>query len=430
MAIKILAAGDIHLGLKVTGLSAGAGEFSARDIWKRMVDRAVLSNVDIVALSGDIVDRDNRFFEAVGPLQAGFRRLGEHNIRVFIVSGNHDFDVLPQIIKAGSHDNVKLLGEGGKWEFEKFVKGNEAVQFAGWSFPVQHVRDSPLKRFDTVNIDPAIPGVGILHADFGAGDSPYNPVSLADFAITGMDTWILGHIHKPQELNISDPYIFYPGSPLALSSKETGAQGPVLITINNNKVGRAERAFLSPVRFENISIDISGCESEEALRDTLVSGLLDRSLSFGDELQVVSCISYGLMLTGTHSNPALVESWSSGMKDDFSHETGGGTMILVHGTDYNIQPEVSNIRELARQNSPAGILARTIVAIEDGEETEFLKNLLAEWNENHREMNRKEIYLHLQKMRLPDDDTDEKGKQFILTESKRLLGNLLQQKSE
>jgi hypothetical protein len=136
------------------------------------------------------------------------------------------------------------------------------------------------------------------------------------------------------------------------------------------------------------------------------------------------------MLTGIHSNPALVESWSSGMKDDFSHETGGGTMILVHGTDYNIQPEVSNIRELARQNSPAGILARTIVAIEDGEETEFLKNLLAEWKENHREMNRKEIYLHLQKMRLPDDDTDEKGKQFILTESKRLLGNLLQQKSE
>ncbi len=430
MPIKILAAGDIHLGLKVTGLSAGAGEFSARDTWKRMVDRAVLNNVDIVALSGDIVDRDNRFFEAVGPLQTGFRRLGENNIRVFIVSGNHDFDVLPQIIKAGSHDNVRLLGAGGTWELEKVEKGNEAVQFAGWSFPVQHVRDNPLKRFDIRNIDPDIPGIGLLHADFGAGDSPYNPVSLPDFAITGIDTWILGHIHKPQELNLSDPYIFYPGSPLALSSKETGAHGPVMITISNNTLGRAERVFVSPVRFENISIDISGSEKEETLRDTLVSGLLDRSLSFGDELQDVSCISYGLTLTGTHSNPALVESWSSGMKDDFSHETRGGTKILVHGMDYNIQPEVSNLRELARQNSPAGILARTIVAIEDGEETEFLKNLLAEWKENHREMNRKEIYLSLQKTGLPDHDAEEKGKQFILAESKRLLGNLLQQKSQ
>ena len=103
---------------------------------------------------------------------------------------------------------------------------------------------------------------------------------------------------------------------------------------------------------------------------------------------------------------------------------------MVHGMDYNIQPEVSNLRELARQNSPAGILARTIVAIEDGEETEFLKNLLAEWKENHREMNRKEIYLSLQKTGLPDHDAEEKGKQFILAESKRLLGNLLQQKSQ
>ncbi|HOF19695.1 MAG TPA: DNA repair exonuclease [Bacteroidales bacterium] len=430
MPIKILAAGDIHLGLIVTGLSAGVGEFSARDIWKRMVDWAVLNNVDIVALSGDIVDRDNRFFEAVGPLQAGFRKLGENNIRVFIVSGNHDFDVLPQIIRSGSHDNVKLLGAGGTWELERYVKGSETLQFAGWSFPVQHVRNSPLKNFDITGIDPDLPCIGLLHADYGAVDSPYNPVSLPDFVRPGIDAWILGHIHKPQELNLSGPYIFYPGSPLALSSKETGAHGPVVITVNNNTAGRAERAFPSPVRFENISIDISGSGTEEALRDTLVNGLLDRTLSLGDELQDVSCISYGVMLTGTHANPALVESWASGMRDDFSHETADGTKIVVHDTDFNIQPEVSNLRELARQNSPAGMLARTIVAIEDGEETEFLKNLLAEWKTNHREMNRKEIYLSLQKSALTDDDAEKKGKQFILAESKRLLGNLLQQKSE
>ena len=35
-------------------------------MWEAIVDRAIEEKVDLVALSGDVVNHDNRFFEATG----------------------------------------------------------------------------------------------------------------------------------------------------------------------------------------------------------------------------------------------------------------------------------------------------------------------------------------------------------------------------
>lgn len=99
MPIKILATGDIHIGQRASGLPGNIDGFSAKDTWKRIVEWTISNTLDIIVLSGDIIDHDNRYFEAVGPIQSGFTRLKEKDISVFIVSGNHDFDVLPQIIQ-------------------------------------------------------------------------------------------------------------------------------------------------------------------------------------------------------------------------------------------------------------------------------------------------------------------------------------------
>jgi len=55
-----------------------------------------------------------------------------------LVSGNHDFDVLPQVVRRYSDDGVKLLGKNGVWEIVTFRKNDQAIQFAGWSFPSQY----------------------------------------------------------------------------------------------------------------------------------------------------------------------------------------------------------------------------------------------------------------------------------------------------
>lgn len=430
MSIKILATGDIHIGLKVSGPDTGMRDFSARETWDHIVNWSVMNHVDIIALSGDIIDRDNRFFEAAGSLQSGFTRLKDNNIKVFLVTGNHDYDVMPQIISTGNFNNVKILGQGGTWELINYEKENEKLQFAGWSFPSQHVRRNALKEFDLNDeIDPGIPCIGLLHADFGVNDSLYCPVTYPDFVNLNVGTWILGHIHKPQELNRTHPYIFYPGSPLALSSKEQGLHSPVLITVKNKSVSQPERVLHSPIRFESINIDISALKTKDDLRPFLVEEILEKTEKLENGLTDEKFISYDLTLKGTHKNPGQIESWTYEMKEQFSHEMQG-TKIGLHKIRYNIQPEVSDLRELAKQNSPVGILARLIIAIENEKEEEILRYLLNKWRENYIAMHSRGIYLPLKKSVLSDNEVELTGKQFILTESKRLLGNLLQQKSE
>lgn len=430
MPVKILASGDIHIGLKVSGQDTGMSDFSTKDTWKRMVDWAINNNIDIIALTGDIVERDNRYFEAVGHLQDGFERLKKNNIQVFAVAGNHDFDVLPQIINSGNFDNVRILGAGGKWELIKYEKEKEKLQFAGWSFPSQHVKDNPFTDFDLKDrIDPDIPCIGLLHADFGVTESLYCPVGLPDFAHLNINTWILGHIHKPQELNEFNPCIFYPGSPLALSSKEQGLHSPVLITVNGKFVNKPERVLHSPLRFENINIDITEVKTDIDFRKVFLKEIEDKTRSLEDELIDVDYISYELTLSGRHNKPLEPESWTYGMKEQFRLEIQG-TKIGIHKINYNIDPEISNLKELAGQNSAVGILAKIILAIENGQDEEFLKVILDQWKEKFTALNFKNIYLPLYKSGFSDMEAEVEGKKFILNESKKLLGMLIQQKSD
>src|ERR1700744_3019899 len=113
MPIKILATADLHLGK--TSADVSGYQASTKSTWAALVNMAIENEVDIVVLCGDIIDRNNRYFEAIGPLQSGIDRLREDNITVYLVSGNHDFDVLPQVVRRYSDDGVKLLGKNGVW---------------------------------------------------------------------------------------------------------------------------------------------------------------------------------------------------------------------------------------------------------------------------------------------------------------------------
>src|SRR5699024_5329588 len=106
MAMKILVTGDIHLGRRSGAIDSSSLHGSTRYIWEEIVNRAILYSVDVVVLTGDVVDRDNRYFEAIGPLQEGFEKLENAGIQVVAVAGNHDFDVLPELLDARHFSNV------------------------------------------------------------------------------------------------------------------------------------------------------------------------------------------------------------------------------------------------------------------------------------------------------------------------------------
>ena len=138
MSVRILATADIHIGRCPTRVPdpEDARRFSCARMWHEIVERAIQEKVDLVTLSGDIIDHDNRFFEATGPLEAGLVKLAAAGIHTYAVAGNHDFDVLPRIVDAVGTDHFHLLGRDGRWEQTEFIRdGQPLLRIHGWSFP-------------------------------------------------------------------------------------------------------------------------------------------------------------------------------------------------------------------------------------------------------------------------------------------------------
>src|SRR5690625_108199 len=75
--MKILCTGDLHLGRRSSRLPEhiDGRAHSSASAWGRVVDLAIAERVDLVLLSGDLIDDANRFYEALGPLEVGLRRL-------------------------------------------------------------------------------------------------------------------------------------------------------------------------------------------------------------------------------------------------------------------------------------------------------------------------------------------------------------------
>ena len=430
MALKILATGDLHLGKKSSSVSGSAEESSTIFTWNRLVDWSIRNGINILVLTGDIVDQDNRYFEAIGPLQSGFEKLKQADIAVYMVAGNHDYNVLPQIVGTGKHENVHLLGINGTWEVKTFSENGEQIQFVGWSFPNQFVTKDPLLSFNGISIDSNHTTIGLLHGDVNNPDSKYAPLDSDKLLNKSVNVWILGHIHKPQVLRESDPNICYPGSPHALSSKEPGAHGPILLTIENKDDIVINRVSLSPVRYENISIDITNGSDEESLRDTVTFSLLNCANSKIEELENVSFLIYDVSLEGEHASIKDLEIWTIPIVDDYEHELETETRLSVRKVFINARPKLENIEELAKQSSPAGVLAKTIFAIRNEDTTEFLDELFEKWKLNYKKINKAGIYQSLRATGKLDDKTDQEARQYILHECNRLLGELIGQQAK
>ncbi|MDD4149555.1 MAG: DNA repair exonuclease [Bacteroidales bacterium] len=430
MALTILATGDIHIGKKSSSIKRNAEEGATKYTWNRIIDYAIKNSVDVLALTGDIVDQDNRYFEAIGPLQSGFERLKQSNIAVYMVAGNHDFDVLTQLVDSERYDNVHLLGANGIWEIKMFSKGEEKIQFIGWSFPNRHVSEDPFLKFEMSEINPNITTIGLLHGDVGVADSKYAPIEFNNFMSHPVQAWILGHIHKPQILNNSEPIVYYPGSPHALSAKEYGVHGPILLTIQSQKDIQIEQIPLSPIRYESISVDITDKTDEASVRDAVTSQLFEDAQSKIVELDRVSFLIYDIILTGQHSRIRDLEIWISPIVDDYDQEIDStGTRIYVRKILFDVQAKVENMQELAQESSPAGVLARTIIALQRGETTDFADNLLKEWKPVRDSIRESGTYQPLRTTERFELEQNKESKQYILKECNRILTELIEQQN-
>lgn len=359
----LLAIGDMHLGRPAAvpaDLSARAGELGPQAAWFRAVDEAIGRGVDAVLLAGDLVDQQRDFFVAYGQLRSGVEKLAEAGIPVLAVAGNHDTQVLPRL--AGEIEGLELLGAGGQWQARRL--GDLTV--LGWSFPQPQVRHSPLRDLPARADGETV--VGLLHCDLDQAESPHAPVARRELEDAPVDAWLLGHIHRPDTLDDDRP-IGYLGSVSALRASETGDRGPWLIRVESGDFA-ADQLPLAPLRYARITIDCSELDTADGLGESVLAAARERISQLARRDCTPLAMGLRITLTG-HSKAAGDLARAAGeMAADGRCWDESGVACFISRIDSKLLPRV-DLKRLARQSDPCGLLARRLLALDKPDSEEY-----------------------------------------------------------
>ena len=255
---KFIHAADIHLDSPLRGLSRyeSAPAESIRDACRRafenLVDLAIEEEVAFVLLAGDLYDGDWKDYSTGIFLSKQMGRLGQHNIQVFSVSGNHD--AANRMTKSlDSPTNMKIFSSR---KVETVKLDDLGVAIHGRSFATQHVDENLAAGFCTA--EKGLFNIGLLHTslDGREGHANYAPCSLDDLRSKEYQYWALGHIHK-QEIVEEEPHVIFPGCIQGRHIREAGAKGCVLVSVNDGAVSDIDKISLDVLRWSLCDIDIT-----------------------------------------------------------------------------------------------------------------------------------------------------------------------------
>jgi len=379
---RLLCVGDIHLGRRPSRIPEDIDEYGVNvaDLtpaaaWKKVIVWAIDNDVDAVVLAGDLVEGLDDRFEAYGHLESGIRQLHNAGIRVVGVAGNHDVQALPRL--ADHIDQFKLLGRRGKWESVEIPgRSGERMRLLGWSFPEQHVRRNPLDEL-TEDVADDMPTIGILHCDVDGGYSQYAPVPRSAFEQAPGDAWLLGHVHKPDDLSDRRP-VGYLGSLVGLDPGEPGLHGPWLACISGPGAVEMTQLALSPLRYERVDLDIASIpdlESED-LEDAFAASLRsalnavhDRIKTMLGATRLVACrvTLKGRSRVHDRVRHILRHSAVQAQKCDYDD-----VVYFIEKILDDSSPDL-DIEAIAKGSDPPALLARRLAALqEDGAEAQRL----------------------------------------------------------
>ena len=97
--------------------------------------------------------------------------------------------------------------------------------------------------------------MGVFHGDPTQVNSPYNPVTKAQVAISGLAYLALGHVHKGEAFRAGDTLCAWPGCPMGRGWDEQGDKGALIVTIEDTALMRF--VSLNTPQFHDLSVDIS-----------------------------------------------------------------------------------------------------------------------------------------------------------------------------
>lgn len=393
--MRVLCTGDLHIGRRASRIPAqlDIGNFTNASAWERIVDTAIQQRADIIAISGDLIDRANRFFEAFGPVERGLRKLADAGIETYAVAGNHDFDVLPRLIDSLAAPGFHLLGRGGEWERRTVVRtGEPLLHIDGWSFPQEHVRASALTSYRPPAPD-QVPVLGIVHAELDQPQSRYGPVALQELLHQPASLWLLGHIHVPAtHQSPSSPVVLNPGSPQAMDPGELGWRGAWLAEIEPGREVRLSRVPISCVEYRRVVVDLTDLKEFDELEPRIATAIRDALADVSNRGENrLECLCCRVVLTGRTPLHRHLHGVLNDIQQDLM-PTFGRITGVIEKIEYATRP-ARDLDELARGTDLPAELARLVRALENDDDPVEYRALILETQQKLRDVHGHRSYL-------------------------------------
>lgn len=283
--IRFIHTADIHLGsfLHIGGEIPNHIQKIVRtatmDAFRRICDVAIEYNVDFIAISGDLYDREAKSVSALRFFVEECSRLNTAGIPVFVIAGNHDpLREQPDLFEMPP--NVKVFGGNEPEIYPVLGKNGQTIaRVIGQSYVGKS--DSRKMHLDYQVPDDGIWNIGLLHTQLEPQNSNYVPCSLSELNDKNIHYWALGHIHKLQILSESEPVVAYSGIPQGRDFGEEGRGGCILAELDPLRGASLRTIPTASVIFKRLEVRID--QDPDNIPET-ITDLEDLIHNLADEL--------------------------------------------------------------------------------------------------------------------------------------------------
>lgn len=265
-SIRIMQAGDLHIGTAFSGSGFGVDKARKRRrellaTFRRLCEAATECEVDLLLLVGDLFESEWVSEAEVAEVR---QLLARYQKPVLITPGNHD----------------PLVGGGpyswGEWPKNVYIFGPEVaavtyeelnVTVHGYGYGGRWLRENPFSGY-RVPQDERLHLV-MIHGSYEAPEGTlYLPIKREEVLSLGADYVAFGHYHQPQVLldNAGLLQAAYAGSLEPLGYDETDEHGALLLEVRRGGA-RAEWLALAQRAYRLYEVNVEGCQTVLSLAE-------------------------------------------------------------------------------------------------------------------------------------------------------------------
>ncbi len=282
--LRLLHTADVHLGARHTDLGERAAVLRERQFtaFRVTVDLAIVEEVDLVLIAGDLFDSNTQPRRSVERVAAELARLANASIRTVIIPGTHDVYDGSSIYR--SYDLAAMGRTSHEWiavltpeQANIWLPSLDAVVH-GRVFSTRRAPKSPFEGFDARMDRRATWRIGLAHGALaipGKTDADEVVFTEEEISRTGLDYLALGHWHSAVEGRAGNVTYAYSGAPEPVAVDQDGAGQVLLVSLDDKGGSRHEVKIqakrVGQTRHERVELDLAAVGTQPALIEQLAA---------------------------------------------------------------------------------------------------------------------------------------------------------------